>query len=91
MTLDHWLAAPLAHALGRALAQFLWQGALLAAALRAACSWARGEARGGVTRRLRPVCSSCRLCSVLRWHCRWAPAHRVWYCRRWRRGWSSIQ
>jgi GWxTD domain-containing protein len=36
MTLDHWLAAPLAHALGRALAHFLWQGALLAAALRAA-------------------------------------------------------
>jgi GWxTD domain-containing protein len=35
MTLDHWLAAPLAHALGRALAHFLWQGALLAATLRA--------------------------------------------------------
>jgi GWxTD domain-containing protein len=35
MTLDHWLAAPLAHALGRALAHFLWQGALLAVALRA--------------------------------------------------------
>jgi len=35
MTLDHWLAAPLAHTLGRALAHFLWQGALLAVALRA--------------------------------------------------------
>ena len=33
MTLDSRLAAPLAHALGRALAHFLWQGALLAAAL----------------------------------------------------------
>ncbi|HEY1217900.1 MAG TPA: GWxTD domain-containing protein [Bryobacteraceae bacterium] len=36
MTLDLWLAAPLAHALGRALAHFVWQGALLAAALRVA-------------------------------------------------------
>jgi len=36
MRLDLWLAAPLAHALGRALAHFLWQGALLAAVLRAA-------------------------------------------------------
>jgi len=36
MTLDHWLAAPVAHALGHALAHFLWQGALLAAVLRAA-------------------------------------------------------
>src|ERR1017187_8480325 len=35
MTLDHWMAAPLAHALGRALAHFLWQAALLAAVLRA--------------------------------------------------------
>ena len=35
MRLDLWLAAPLAHALGRALAHFLWQGALLAAVLRA--------------------------------------------------------
>jgi len=33
MTLDHWLATPLAHALGRALMHFLWEGALLAAAL----------------------------------------------------------
>jgi GWxTD domain-containing protein len=36
MRLDLWLTAPLAHALGRALAHFLWQGALLAAVLRAA-------------------------------------------------------
>jgi len=35
MRLDLWLAAPVAHALGRALMHFLWQGALLAAALRA--------------------------------------------------------
>ncbi|MFY9728057.1 MAG: GWxTD domain-containing protein [Bryobacteraceae bacterium] len=34
MTLHLWLAAPLAHALGLALAHFLWQGALLAAVLR---------------------------------------------------------
>ncbi len=34
MTLRLWLAAPLAHALGLALAHFLWQGVLLAAALR---------------------------------------------------------
>jgi len=34
MRLDLWLAAPLAHALGRALAHFLWQGAVVAAALR---------------------------------------------------------
>src|ERR1017187_8259776 len=33
MTLDVWLATPLAHALGRALMHFLWEGALLAAAL----------------------------------------------------------
>ena len=34
MTLDLWLTAPLEHALGWALAHFLWQGALLAAVLR---------------------------------------------------------
>jgi len=33
---DHCLTAPVAHALGRALGHFLWQGALLAIALRAA-------------------------------------------------------
>ncbi|MGB9456112.1 MAG: GWxTD domain-containing protein [Bryobacteraceae bacterium] len=38
MTLHLWLAPPLAHALGRALAHFLWQGALLAAALRVTLS-----------------------------------------------------
>src|SRR5271157_1208137 len=36
MRLDLWLAAPLDHALGCALAHFLWQGALLAVVLRAA-------------------------------------------------------
>ena len=35
MTLDLLLSAPLEHALGRALVHFLWQGALLAAVLRA--------------------------------------------------------
>ncbi len=35
MRLDLLLAAPLAHALGRTLAHFLWQGALLAVVLRA--------------------------------------------------------
>lgn len=36
MRLDLWISAPLADALGRALAHFLWQGALLAIVLRAA-------------------------------------------------------
>jgi len=34
MTLESWLAAPLAHALGRALLHFLWEGAVLALSLR---------------------------------------------------------
>ena len=43
MRLDLWLTAPLAHALGRALLDFLWEAALLAGALRAALQLGAGR------------------------------------------------
>lgn len=91
MRLDLWLAAPLAHALGRALAHFLWQGALVAAALRVAlfvgAQWSSRWRHRAATACLlvMPLAFGITLAMSL------GEAIRARSCLRCRRGWSSLR